>query len=204
MEPKKLIKSHLKIKAFARIKEPAMGEDEFQFDEKKNDDRKIVDLDDDDDDIIIEDAKFKCGFCDLLFNSVANLKMHVSNIHESNKNYKCKFCEQVFGQSGTLKDHIINVHQLSISGPGCKCDKCGKLFSKLEDLKIHKKSAHDQLDLKVNEQNNGKSSGKIVFFSQLFELNSTPRARKFKKVQAKKPREIKYINFFMKLHFWQF
>jgi len=35
VEPKKLIKSHLKIKAFARIKEPAMGEDEFQFDEKK-------------------------------------------------------------------------------------------------------------------------------------------------------------------------
>ena len=40
------------------------------------DDRKIVDVDDD---IIIEETKFKCGFCNSKFSSFATLKMHVSN-----------------------------------------------------------------------------------------------------------------------------
>ena len=94
--------------------------------------------------------------------------MHISKFHEgagNNKNYKCKFCENVFGQSGSLKDHIVNVHQLQITG-GYKCDydRCEKSFSKAGDLKIHKKSAHNQLDFKVYDEpkqvDDGKFSGK--------------------------------------------
>ena len=68
--------------------------------------------------------------------------MHLTNIHEGNKNYKCKFCENVFGQSGTLRDHIINVHQM--------CHKSEKSsFSKTKEnnLKNHQKSSQvDQLE----------------------------------------------------------
>ena len=126
------------------------------------DDRKIVDVDDD---IIIEETKFKCGFCNSKFTSVATLKMHVSNIHEGNKNYKCKFCEKVFGQSGTLKDHIINVHQMF--------HKSEKSFSKItggENLKIHQKSAQfdKQLDFKVYEEPKQVNGTKFSGISRYF------------------------------------
>ena len=68
--------------------------------------------------------------------------MHLTNIHEGNKNYKCKFCESFFGQSGTLRDHIINVHQM--------CHKSEKSsFSKTKEnnLKNHQKSSQvEQLE----------------------------------------------------------
>ena len=122
-------------------------------------------------DIIIEDTKPKCGFCFKAFSSFASLKVHVSNIHQFNKNYKCKFCEKVFGQSGSLKDHIVNVHQLQITGYKCDYIRCEKSFSKAGDLKIHKKSAHNQLDFKVYDepkQVDDQFSGKCLFFCHLF------------------------------------
>ncbi|KAJ5066685.1 zinc finger protein [Anaeramoeba ignava] len=97
--------------------------------------------------------QYECDVCGKKFNSKRNLKNH-SQVHELNRKvYVCnhKDCNSSFATLSSLNAHINAVHK----GIRYKCLFCGKLFSYLSTLSLHKKKFHD-LELKENDKNEPK------------------------------------------------
>ena len=44
------------------------------------------------------------------FSTVGNLKKHIDEVHNAQKDHKCESCGKLFSQAGTLKMHINSVH----------------------------------------------------------------------------------------------
>ena len=52
----------------------------------------------------------KCDFCDRLFSSQKNLKIHINRIHKDKKVHNCGSCGKSLFNSGNLQRHIHAVH----------------------------------------------------------------------------------------------
>ena len=55
------------------------------------------------------ESKFKCSECGKNFQCNANLRRHISNIHEKVK-YPCNFCEKVYSDRQRQRAHIKKTH----------------------------------------------------------------------------------------------
>ena len=118
------------------------------------------------------ERKHKCELCSTTFTAKSSLLGHKRRVHEKETNFKCDICGKDFFQRSELSQHIKKLHQ-NIQSPEdicpiCKkqfksgskflqehienihnniknheCDMCGKSFSGLSDLSIHRKTVHN-------------------------------------------------------------
>ena len=79
---------------------------------------------------------FQCTFCDMFFGDSGNLKRHIRARH-FNIRIPCHICDRPCWDKGTLKRHIFEKH----SDP-LVCQKCGKDFQSILNLKIHQNKYH--------------------------------------------------------------
>ena len=81
---------------------------------------------------------FKCVSCDIIFNRIGPLKLHVKAKHKI-ASFQCNYCEKSFSKIDNLDTHKEMTHEgLSIN----KCSVCNKSFYTPEYLKIHHKNNH--------------------------------------------------------------
>lgn len=80
-------------------------------------------------------TKFCCSHCKKCFPSESLLAAHVERVHENGKKHKCPFCDEMFTKMSELSDHKKRVHPFPF-----KCDICGKVYRRKENLTYHTKS----------------------------------------------------------------
>ena len=73
--------------------------------------------------------KFSCEICDKNFLTNNYKALHISTVHEGQKNFKCVSCGKSITQLVHLKNH--------------KCDSCEKFFTTSGSLKTHTKTIHE-------------------------------------------------------------
>ena len=69
----------------------------------------------------------ECDSCELTFDRLSRLNIHVTSAHDRFKNIKCK--------KKTKKS--------------CKCDDCGKSFNKPQSLKVQIDSVHKKIQMRI-------------------------------------------------------
>ncbi len=115
-------------------------------------------------------AKRTCDKCGKVFQSEHVMKRHISESHEKIKDHCCDQCSKTFARRSYLFRHIYNEHSdgdtdpmsCKVCGRICKgssmlakhmrqvhkqrqnasCDLCGRTYSQIAALNIHKKFAH--------------------------------------------------------------
>ena len=87
---------------------------------------------------------YKCDICEKIFPKRKYLLRHVHTVHVKtksivaiNKEYTCDICHKLF-TAGSFKQ---NVHE---GQKEYKCERCGKEFGQLGNLKIHIKNVHNE------------------------------------------------------------
>ena len=79
----------------------------------------------------------RCEFCAMKFSRWDSYKRHKLRKHDSSDKNVCWTCGMKYDNAGALMKHIGD-------GPECnsslKCEKCATTFSRMSDLKRHKKS----------------------------------------------------------------
>ena len=97
---------------------------------------------------------YKCQYCNKEFGRPQHLNTHVITTHEKPNNIVCELCGKTFHQSVRLKEHIRSIHE----GVKNKCP-CGKEFSTVGNLNVHKKNVHKENKdgMKFSETENHKS-----------------------------------------------
>ncbi|XP_076824034.1 uncharacterized protein LOC143470053 isoform X2 [Clavelina lepadiformis] len=85
-----------------------------------------------------KNKKYPCGFCKKLFNRKADMKLHERRKHAVTKPYPCKECDASFAQNRQLQLHC-RVHT---DGHAFKCETCDKTFISSEGYKNHLQHAH--------------------------------------------------------------
>ena len=68
---------------------------------------------------------FNCEFCDLGFANKANLKIHITSIHEG-KRHNCVICDKTYATKAILETHIETVHEKKKQ---YQCEKCENSFT---------------------------------------------------------------------------
>ena len=114
---------------------------------------------------------FKCDTCIILFKSGSDLIKHASRCHGESLNkcdicmrkasledkthshifqhFKCLKCCNYFKERSDFEIHLCKKqNSQKIINTNCKCDQCGKFFSKKENLKYHIKHTHDKVTYK--------------------------------------------------------
>lgn len=102
---------------------------------------------------------FKCIFCDLVFDSKAEVKKHTKSHKSKNTSYKCKKGQTVFSskkesnshseskcdddktENVKLERHSSVVYEISEMGP-YECNQCDETFSSSHKLECHQKEMH--------------------------------------------------------------
>lgn len=73
-----------------------------------------------------------CGLCDKEYEYKKHLEDHVRSFHKKERNRQCSICSKFFYHRD-IKKHIEHVH----GEKKVKCGVCGKLYTCLENLKLH-------------------------------------------------------------------
>ena len=58
-----------------------------------------------------KDKSFKSSICQKGFTLKANMKTHISAVHEGQKPYTCEICSRCFSQKVHLKGHFVSAHE---------------------------------------------------------------------------------------------
>ena len=91
--------------------------------------------------MLIDKAKVKCKYCEIVFNSFGALNDHVKIYH----GYKCEKCSEMFPSKYKLKVHLTSVHE-SLEKESFQCDKCGDTFTTKISCNKHVKRFHEGLE----------------------------------------------------------
>lgn len=94
--------------------------------------------------------KFKCGFCEKLFDNESALECHLRIAHNSKTNFGniCHKCGKSFSNKESLYGHIKYVHTPPEEMESeCVCDICGKTFATEQSLKRHVRHVHELANL---------------------------------------------------------
>ena len=78
------------------------------------------------------------------------LKIHISSVHEGQKEFKCDMCEKCFATNHYLKEHqklcVYHEVKITLSSDSSKsqflCSICSKIFARAEKLRTHIKENH--------------------------------------------------------------
>lgn len=87
-----------------------------------------------------EKGKFKCKFCDKVFNHYSNMNAHINKLHKEKK-VQCKQCSKMFAYQYELREHMF-VHQSGGVESKFKCRFCDKYFQRSTTLKNHEQTTH--------------------------------------------------------------
>lgn len=93
---------------------------------------------------------FFCGLCDKEYDYKKYLDDHIRSFHKKERNRKCPICNRLFYHRD-IKKHIEHVH----GEKNITCNICGKLYSCLENLKLHLRY-HDEPKFICEFENCGK------------------------------------------------
>ena len=92
------------------------------------------------------DSKFKCQYCDSIFNTYNGVWKHTKSAHEG-INYACNMCDRQFTQQGHLKDHFESKHE----GVKYACNQCDYRFAYQSNLTKHIQSIHEGVKYACNQ-----------------------------------------------------
>jgi len=85
----------------------------------------------------------QCKYCNMVFSTKSNLKVHVQRTHEA-ISVTCHICGKVSKSELSLKRHIKNVHgNKNQSIEKRKCSYCNKVFSDDKNLSKHIHNIHE-------------------------------------------------------------
>ncbi|XP_033231868.1 zinc finger protein 845-like [Belonocnema kinseyi] len=96
--------------------------------------------------------KYTCEKCARSYAQKHNLTAHEKYECNVIPRFKCKFCQKRFKRKNHLCSHVDSVHlktDLQTSKTRHNCDKCSRSYSWLKDLNRHKRSVHEENELKV-------------------------------------------------------
>ena len=90
------------------------------------------------------ERKFKCQKCPEEFNHINSLRQHKMDVH--GQSYPtCTICGRTFAIEANLKKHVTEVHEHPVDKAKIvKCGKCPGEFKNLRQLRKHYNVAHDQ------------------------------------------------------------
>jgi hypothetical protein len=86
-----------------------------------------------------------CSFCSFEFDTIPNLRDHVSSKHNGQKrviSYNCPYCVKTFPTSQDLGKHISSEHRGQKNYKAHKCSFCDETFSSSNDLVLHTSNSH--------------------------------------------------------------
>lgn len=92
-----------------------------------------------------KEKQWHCPDCPSVFNSSANLGLHVRVVHKGIRRYACRYCDQSFGKAETLKHHEMR----HTGEKPHACDVCGKRFIQVVALRTHLKT-HNKMGEKLS------------------------------------------------------
>ena len=88
-----------------------------------------------------EGEKYKCDFCQNVYNSQQAKIYHQKLKHAPTQNVlKCSECKKVFSSQVALKSHLKYVHT---SQKKISCTRCDQTFKQIKNLRAHLASIHD-------------------------------------------------------------
>ena len=82
----------------------------------------------------------KCSQCDYFFETEANLKRHLKEVHERTKEYFCSDCDESFFELRKLKAHVKTVHE---GKNQYECEICKITLASESILKHHVRTVHE-------------------------------------------------------------
>ena len=85
--------------------------------------------------------KFKCDKCSKLFRATADLKKHISIVHNQELKYQCDICDKKFGYYKDKRKHKEMVHE---DMKKFMCNICEKHFYNITILTNHLKKVHEK------------------------------------------------------------
>lgn len=70
---------------------------------------------------------------------MTHLNVHKETVHEGIRRYVCDICNGRFGHYSSIKRHMV----MHTGQSRFSCDQCDKPYSRLDRLRVHKRSVHD-------------------------------------------------------------
>ena len=100
-----------------------------------------------------DSRSYCCDTCDSTFNTVADLRSHVSIVHKA-PSVHCKFCEYTTTTRSRMRQHV------RLHTKGERCNVCSKTYPTLRALLIHKRLHMRRTDFQC-------SDSEVVFKSKI-------------------------------------
>ncbi|XP_039430111.2 zinc finger protein OZF-like [Culex pipiens pallens] len=114
---------------------------------------------------------FWCSFCDSMFFTERNLKMHIDRKHTENQPFACDKCNRKFAYQRELVEHQI---KHSDKKP-FSCTLCSKTFKTNGSLKAHMNWSHQPEEVKAEVR---KASQRICVCSYCGKVSTTVKTHK--------------------------
>ncbi|KAM8965002.1 transcriptional repressor CTCFL-like [Sarcophilus harrisii] len=83
-----------------------------------------------------DEKRFKCDVCSYACKQAQHMTIH-KRIHTGEKPFTCLSCNKSFRQKQLLKVHFKKYHDETSVPPVHECPKCGKGFSRLNNMRKH-------------------------------------------------------------------
>ena len=87
-----------------------------------------------------------CNLCEKSFSRKSDIKKHIHTVHEGSiKDFICNLCQKSFKRASALMGHSSIFHEGVNVFEKHDCDHCNKIFTRINDLNIHKINVHGTL-----------------------------------------------------------
>ena len=84
-------------------------------------------------------VRYPCDQCDQTFGAKSQLKRHKKRKHEMD--VECDLCDYKGSDGNCLRQHMKFKHE----GIVYPCEVCGRIYSRITDMRTHRKRVHDQV-----------------------------------------------------------